>query len=249
LACINAVMEFSTPTWDAKKSVYKIRIVNTTVCLDSEPQYLDLSGGGNVEFPDINTYKFKDACNTFVTTLVAKDCTSKWFATRLKESSVLKRLTHIWEDPSPAVSPLLGWFTSMWRPTLVEIGTSGFTLHWQILGFEKAEPQISSRFLPTLSEPPSPVPEGATPTDQKDLKQITIQGGNELEAVYDIPFTNENTAIDFNEQLRDKESLQEAKLRLALAKLKAQRLTRSYYDKYGEAEEDEDEEEDEEEDD
>jgi hypothetical protein len=237
-------MEFSTPTWDAKNSVYKIRIINTAVCLESEPQYLDLSGGSKVDIPDMNTEDFKGACEAFVSALITKDGSSKWFATRLKESSVLKRLAHKWADPPPAVSPLLGWFTSMWRPTLVEIGTSGFTLHWQIVGFENTEPQISSRFLPTLSGPPSPVPEEATPTDQKDLKQITIQGGNELETVYDIPFTNENTAIDFNEQLRDKESLQEAKLRLALAKLKAQRLARSYYDKYGEAEEDEDEEED-----
>ena len=235
-------MEFSTPTWDPKNSIHKIRITTTNICLTSDPQYLDLSGGSKVEIPDMNTEDFKGACEAFVTALITKDGTSKWFATRLKESSVLKRLTHAWTDPPPAAYPLTGWFTSLWRPILVEIGTSGFVLHWQLLGFEAAEPQISSRFLPTLSGPPSPKPEEATPTD---LKQITIQAGNELETVYDIPFTNENTAIDFNEQLRDKESLQEAKLRLALAKLKAQRLARSYYDKYGEAEEeDEDEEED-----
>jgi len=235
-------MDFSRPTWDSKNSVYKIQMTGTTVIIVSEPQYVDLSGGGKVEIPDMNTEEFKDACNTFTSALIAKDKESKWFATRLKESSVLKRLTHVWADPPPAAYPLTGWFTSLWRPILVEIGTSGFVLNWQLLGFEAAEPQISSRFLPTLSGPPSPKPEEATPTD---LKQITIQAGNELETVYDIPFTNENTAIDFNEQLRDKESLQEAKLRLALAKLKAQRLARSYYDKYGEGdEEDEEDEED-----
>ena len=236
-------MEFSTPTWDAKNSVYKIRITNTAVIVSSEPQYLDLSGGSKLEIPDMNTGEFQEACNTFTSALVAKDKESKWFATRLKESSVLKRLSHTWSTPL-SLSPPMEWFTTVWRPGHLEIGTSGFVLNWQILAFERAEPQISSRFLPTLSGPPSPKPEEATPTDQKDLKQITIQGGNELETVYDIPFTNENTAFDFNEQLRDKESLQEAKLRLALAKLKAQRLARSYYDKYGEAEEDEDEEED-----
>jgi len=235
-------MELSTPTWDSKNSVYKIRLTSTTVSIVSEPQYVYLSGGGKVEIPDMNTVEFQEACNTFTSALIAKDKESKWFATRLKESSVLKRLTHVWADPSPAAYPLTGWFTSLWRPILVEIGSSGFVLHWQLLGFEAAEPQISSRFLPTLSGPPSPKPEEATPTD---LKQITIQGNNELETVYDIPFTNENTAIDFNEQIRDKESLQEAKLRLALAKLKAQRLARSYYDKYGEVEEDEEDEDEE----
>jgi hypothetical protein len=85
---------------------------------------------------------------------------------------------------------------------------------------------------------------------EEATKQITIhpsakQAIDELEAVADIPFTNENTAIDFQQQMRDKDALQEARLRLALAKLKANRLSNTYYQKYGEVYTDEGEDSDE----
>jgi hypothetical protein len=45
--------------------------------------------------------------------------------------------------------------------------------------------------------------------------------------------------------MRDKDALQEARLRLALAKLKANRLSNTYYQKYGEVYTDEGEDSDE----
>jgi hypothetical protein len=77
-----------------------------------------------------------------------------------------------------------------------------------------------------------------SPTEEA-VRQITINPSakaatEELEAVADIPFTNENTAIDFQQQIRDKDAIHEARLRLALAKLKANRLSNTYYQKYGE---------------
>ena len=57
---------------------------------------------------------------------------------------------------------------------------------------------------------------------------------DELEAVYDIPYANDRT-MDLHEQMKDRQALQEARLRLALAKLKAERLRNAYFSKYGEA--------------
>jgi hypothetical protein len=73
-----------------------------------------------------------------------------------------------------------------------------------------------------------------------ETRQVIIHQTGELESTYDIPYAdNNNTAMDFEQQERDKRILQEARLRLALAKLKSERLAENYYRKYGEVPEDE----------
>lgn len=224
-------MEFVTPVWNTQKSSYTIGIQKAP-SLFSEPQYIDISSNSiEIETPDTNTDEFKKLIALFISSLLQKDAEAKWFATRLRESSILRRLEHDWALPTTA--PETQWVKAKWSPNALEITQKTFILHWTIQEFIEAAPQISSRYMPPISGPPSPSPERAereTPT----TRQITIQrGGEELEQVYDIPFTNENTAIDLTEQMEDKHKLQEAKLRLALAKLKAQRLKENYYKKYG----------------
>ena len=221
-------MEFSSPIWDARTSVYKIAI-RTHFILASEPQFVDLSGSSfNLEMPDTSSEELKNIVGEFVTALIAKDAQAKWFSSRLKETSILKRLSHKWVGSD--ISPTHEWFVAFWSPISLEVASQGFTLYWQVKRFEESAPQISSRFL-AISRPESPT--------EEVTKQITIQPSakmatDELEAVTDIPFTNENTAIDFQQQMRDKDALQEARLRLALAKLKENRLSNTYYQKYGE---------------
>lgn len=216
-------MEFSSPTWDPHRSIYRITL-RSRFCVDSEPQYVDLSGSQfTVETPDTESEMMKKLVKEFVTHLLAKDQEAKWFASRLKESSILKRLAHKW-IPSE-LKPSSEWVIARWCPVTLEVTSQNFTLVWQVRQFEPSTAQISSRFL-SLSRPESPT---------EAIRQITIQPSNELEAVTDLPFTNETTAIDLEQQMRDKEEVQEARLRLALAKLKANRLVHTYYQKYGEA--------------
>lgn len=238
-------MEFSSPIWDARTSVYKITI-RTSLTLASEPQYVDLSGMSyTIESPDKSSDEMKSIVETFVTALIAKDTQAKWFSSRLKESSILKRLSHVWVESD--MNPVHEWSIAHWSPIFLEVASQGFTIHWRITHFEESTPQISSRFL-AISRPESPTAEAersapslARSATEQALKQITIQPSSkmgmhaeEMETINDIPFTNENTAIDFQEQMRDKDALQEARLRLALAKLKANRLSNTYYQKYGE---------------
>ena len=232
-------MEFLTPVWNTQKSSYSIGIQKAPF-LFSDSQYIDISSNDiEIESPDTNNADFKKLIGIFVSSLLEKDAEAKWFATRLRESSILRRLEHEWSLPD--TPPETQWVKAKWVPSSLEITQKSFVLHWKIQEFVEASPQISSRYMPPVSGPPSPVPERVeheTPT----TRQITIQRGpEELEQVYDIPFTNENTAIDFTQQMEDKHKLQEAKLRLALAKLKAQRLKENYYKKYGEGFSSEDE--------
>lgn len=218
------MLSFATPTWDARGSVYIIQISTSSVIL-SDAQYIDVSGNDRViEPPDTSSDIFQNFVKTFVNTLITKDTESKWFASRLKETSILKRLTHTW-DLSDTLSPQSDWAEAQWKPYILEISTQGFRIRWKLIGFVKAPPKISLRFLPPLSRPESPT--GAT----MDVRQITIQtSADELEQVHDIPFME----VSSDQQMRDRGVVQEARLRLALAKLKSDRLTNTYYQKYGE---------------
>jgi hypothetical protein len=240
---------FGTPSWDAAKSVYVINL-HTAFRTLSESQYIDISGNEHIAVvsPDTDSDSFKSFIQSFVAALIQTDSQNKWFASRLKESSILKRLSH--EMTSTVAREWIlrrmddryEWASFEWRPMSLEISTKGFTLFWSILGITKASPKIPLRFLPPVSRPESPIPPPA------DVRQFTIQpptepsGSEELEQVTDIPFANENTA-DFEKQMRDRSAVQEARLRLALAKLKAERLTTNYYEKYGEVLTDEESEE------
>lgn len=211
--------------WDTHKSVYNI-VVNTTLKVFSESQYFDLSGNSQtVESPDVDSDEFKAFLKDFAGALIETDTQHKWFASRLKESSLLKRLSHNWLTHH-TVTSLFNWAKAEWAPTLLAISSKGYTLTWALTSFQKGTPKIPLRFLPPVSRPESPTAE---------VRQITLQppSTDELEQV-DIPFTTENTAHVSDEQMRDRNVLHEARLRLALAKLKEHRLSNTYYQKYGE---------------
>ena len=231
---------FGTPSWDALKSVYVINLRTTFTTL-SEPQYIDISGNQHIAVTqlDMETDTIKTFIQSFVAALIQTDSQNKWFASRLKESSILKRLSHDMSKVVPTewilrrMDDRYEWASFEWRPMSLEISTRGFTLFWSVLGITKASPRIPLRFLPPVSRPESP---NQSPSATANIRQFTIQpptAEDELEQVADIPFTSENTA-DFDKQMRDKNAVQEARLRLALAKLKAERLSTNYYQKYGE---------------
>jgi hypothetical protein len=228
---------FASPSWDARKGVYTIQI-STDYTLQSDSQCIDLSGNTTIESPDTNSVSFQAFVKEFAAALIAKDTESHWFSSRLRESSLVKRLLNTW-NVIDSVKPESEWFFPVWRPTRLEISTQGFVIEWSLVSFVKTNPKIAERFLPPMSRPDSPT-DGTT-----DIRRLTIQtSAEELEQVNDIPFTDEHRMHDFHQQQQDKSAVQEAKLRLALAKLKAQRLANTYYEKYGEIPTDEENSED-----
>jgi hypothetical protein len=231
---------FGTPSWDVLKSVHVINLHTTFTSL-SESQYIDISGNQYIEVsgPDMESDSLKTFIQSFVTELIKTDAQNKWFPSRLRESSILKRLSHemtkvvAGEWILRRMDDKYEWASFEWKPTSLQISTKGFTLCWSVLGITKASPRIPLRFLPPVSRPESPIQNSS---ETANIRQFTIQpptAEDELEQVADIPFTSENTA-DFDKQMRDKNAVQEARLRLALAKLKAERLSTNYYQKYGE---------------
>ena len=183
----------------------------------------------------MTTPEAQEAVSQFVKGLLAKDAQDHWFSTRLRESSIVRKLQHEWD--CGRIVPAQNWVRAVWGINSLAISTHAFTLQWDILKFEPTQPQIASRFLPALSNPATPRATSPSP----ETRQITIQPtaaaeeeANELEDVYDIPYSTDRTT-DLHEQMKDRQALQEARLRLALAKLKMERLRNGYFSKYGEA--------------
>lgn len=229
-------IDFASPVWDSKEQSYRIYTQSTST-LSSAPQFIDLSSNNvEIEYPELTTSPADKFIKAFIQSLLSKDAKEHWFSTRLRESSILRKLEHVW-DLNPSLVPTHPWVIAIWSIHYLQINTKGFIVHWKLVRFEETHPQISSRFLPILSSPGTP--RAPSPSLEAETRQFTIQPTAELdldglEAVYDIPFTNER-AVDLDEQLKDQNALHEARLRLALAKLKAERLRNTYYSKYGEA--------------
>jgi hypothetical protein len=222
--------EFAVPLWNPNPSISAYTIAITTDSyLVSSPT--PMTPNDFAELPDISGASMNNIVTLFVDSLIKKDSEVKWFSNPLKASSIVKKLTHSFKHSEEHIVEA-GWYLSQWRITHLLISAKGFVLHWGFLKYEETKPQISSRFLPAMSRPESPVAE---------LRQITIQPTELSE--FDVPFSSNNTA-EFANQIRDKRDIEETRLRLALLRIKEQRLSENYFTKYGEEYEDEEDEED-----
>jgi hypothetical protein len=160
-------MEFSTPLFDSKSNNYKIGII-TSETIESEAFYLDLSGQLTITEPDVTPF-----VENFVKKFVEKDAEAKWFSSRLKGASVLKKLKHTFHPSDDALPSENGWYLALWIPKRLEIYSTGFLLCWTVKEYKSANPQISSRFL-TFSEPPTPRPESPSEEAATETRQVII---------------------------------------------------------------------------
>lgn len=225
------MITFARPIWNSKTNTYVITLsVEESFTIQGEPQYIDISSNDIAfEHPDVNTEIFTEYVKIIVDELIKKNTEVKWFATTLREGSILRRLQHKWNSTSV---PPSGWFAAKWVPTLLEITTNSFILSWTAVSFEASSPRISSRFL-SLSEPPTP--RSVSPQFQEgSIRQFTYQPGqtSDLEQVFDIPLTQEDE-VDLEEQKRERQTIREARLRVELSQMKLEKHLQSYYNKYG----------------
>ncbi len=232
------MITFGKPVWNSKTNTYVIQISQSDrFILSGEPQYTDISSNDlSVEHPDVNNDEIQSIIKEFVNALIQKDKEVKWFATPLREASILRRLQHKWTS---SIRPPFGWCSAKWIPTTLEITSTTFVLNWSALSFEEASPRISSRFL-SLSEPPtprsaSPASVQEAPKSSPTIRQFVYQPSqtSELEQIYDIPLSTDSKEIDLEEERKERQSIREARLRVELAQLKLEKHLQTYYRKYG----------------
>ena len=220
-------MEIGVPTYSAASQLYTFPIQSSTLELSSQPQYLV-----GINFPDApDTADVQAQMESFFTTFIEK--TKRYFTTPLRVKSILSRLNHVWEGAPPA-SLSAGWYSVTWKPDQLKILPREFVLVWRAGSLQTTEPIIPTSFISdSESRCPSPAPEVRT----IQVQQPQSSGSNliELEPSFADPNDSRLMTLDYEAPIHrlEKKKIREAKLRAALASLKAERLAEKYYQKYG----------------
>jgi hypothetical protein len=218
-------MEISVPTWNSNNMSYSFRIGKCGYQVEQTTYYE--APNGVLEFPASPTVS-----ETFVRDFLEK--TKKYFTTPLTAEKVLRHLRH---TVAPGVTlSKSGWFRLLWKPSVFIVKSGDFTLAWEIAESTEAEVVIPADFTgATTPRAQSPaVPEQT----RQDLRQIQIH--DSLIPVGDLPLSD-LPALSFAVEDQDPEKdeirrrVREARLKVQLAKLKAQRMEQKYYERYGQA--------------
>lgn len=219
------IMEIGIPVFHAKNQSYTFKL--------SKGQYQSVE----TLYYELNTTEFQPPASElpFIPQLITEfiQGTKKYFSVPLVLEKVLKRLRHefVKANELPDSS---GWYMATYVPVALIIKATDITLQWTIQEFKPTDPQIPSDFLNSTTPRPT------SPEQTPEVR--TIQVHDSLIPVGDIPlsdlpplnFSAEETIEGDPEKEEKKRRIREAKLKLALAKLKAQRMEQKYYERYGE---------------
>jgi hypothetical protein len=211
-------MEIGIPTWNSSTTSYLFRILKSSYQVE---QSLYFESSTSVEIPANS-----DVSKAFVCEFLEK--TKKYFTTPLTAEKVLRHLHHTTDTTNRPTEA--GWFTLVWKPYAFIVKSGDFTLSWQIVEAKPTEPVIPADFTTTTPRAQSP----ALP-EQASLRQIQIH--DSLIPVGDLPLSD-LPPLSFGtdsdpEKEESRRRLREARLKVQLAKLKAQRMEQKYYKRYG----------------
>ena len=226
-------MEFANPIWDSGRELYRIRLLGTRPTLTSDSQYSDKLT--KINSPNEDEDAYKEIIKLFVSEFIKKEAAEKWFSSRLREASILRRLRNHWNISSAKPKPDVEWVIPHWQLDCIEITKETINLIWQLVELKETTPKIPSGFF-APSRPASPSPE-----EKETVRQITVHPAekSELEVVFDIPYSS-TAEEDQEEEIKLRQAIREARLRFAIAKMKKDRLIEKYFNEYGEIPEDPD---------
>jgi hypothetical protein len=217
-------MEISVPTWNAKDTSYTFRVSKHTYKVESTIFW----EGHDTELTLPATLPCLDP---FLREFV--QLSKKYFTNELVLEKIQKRLRHevLHTDSLPSET---NWFTVSFRPAQLIIKPAGeFVLGWASSEFREAQPVIPTDFLGSTT------PRAHTPTPEQEEELRTIHVHDSLVPVGDLPLSD-LPPLSFGDAPEDpareehRRRVREAKLKVALARLKAQRMEQKYYERYGE---------------
>ena len=223
-------MEIGLPKYNSNPTSYTFRILKSgSHCVEQvgfyEPgQTLDLPANPAVT-------------QAFVTEFLEK--TRKYFTNPLTSEKVLRHLRHTPHVDEPPKKE--GWYRFKWEPYSMTIKSNDFELTWKLSGNEETEALIPPEFTEsTTPRAQSPAPE------QKNEQVRNIQIHDSLIPVGDLPLSDlpplSFGTEDFDPAREEtRRRIREARLKVQLAKLKAQRMEQKYYERYGQVPEDSEE--------
>jgi hypothetical protein len=216
-------MQVLPPKQDAGKQCYEFTFLNAPV--------IDCSNATLIPFSVEPT--LQAGLQAFVQDFLRGS--AKYFSKQMTESVFYQRLTHVWGTEGTAVVPGKEIQRATWTPARIHIYPTQYQVHWVLVGVDYVpEPTIPPGFLERdelVSDESIGVIQG---TDEiHDELPGQPLGALDEEA---IPLSSRFTQAERMERAAKRQQIRQARLRVALAQLKAERLAERYYRRYGDFE-------------
>ena len=224
-------MEIGVPTWNRATQSYTFPLYKCQ-SLTSEISYCE--GALPTELPA--TIQTQATTGTLVAEILEK--TKKYFTNPLSLEKVLRILRHTPLQGERQVPQEEGWYRIVWRPCAFVVKTGEYTLGWKIDEMTPTDPVIPAEFTAQTPRAQSPA---QTP---EQIRSIQIH--DSLIPVGDLPLSDLPPLSFVQDEVdpareESKRLIREARLKVALAKLKAQRMEQKYYERYGQTPEESEE--------
>ena len=213
-------MEISTPTWNSGSQSYTFRILKCGHTLDDTVYCED-----PLQKLDLPASSLQNYLTGFVPQFLEQ--TKKYFTNPLSYEKVTRYLRHT--TLTEGLPQKSGWYIVRWQPFSFTIKANDFLMLWQASRVEEAEAVIPPEFTAsTTPRAQSPAPD----------QTRNIQIRDSLIPVGDLPLSD-LPPLSFEMEQTDpakeeiKRRIREARLKVQLAKLKAQRMEHKYFERYG----------------
>lgn len=220
-------MEISIPTWNGTTKCYTFTFLQSNIVYDYLTYYDNTTK--ETDLPAFTEKEAEPVLREFI------EKTKKYFTNPLTLEKVLRHLRQtkqIGEHPQKA-----GWFNFQWKPRLFYVKPGEFELVWMSDSFEEGNPLIPAEFTASTT------PRAQSPEVPEQTRNIQIH--DSLIPVGDLPLSDLPPLAFTSEELDPTREeitrrIREARLKVTLAKLKAQRMEHKYFEKYGQTLEDSD---------
>lgn len=219
-----------TPVWYSSDKLYISNVVETDITLISEPS--DITNAKHSEPPSSTAQE--QLLNEIAPLLF--DQIKSWFSASLSLEKLRKKI--VCEMKPLTISSEPRWVSFVWTPKHFSIDAKTFKLMFEVVRMDESKPRIPFTFLDEESASPAPAQVAALPAAASGAPPSVLD---------EIPYSTEQPIVLRDRPTQEKQTLQQAKLRAAIARLKVEELREKYIRTYGDDDEDEDEEDDDEE--
>ena len=213
-------MIFSNPIWNVHTNSYKVRIIDKNQFLYTETR-LKSSGESFYDTINVSMNSFKTVVNTFAD-IIHKEGSS-WFATPIKPEVFLKKVKHSFDKiPKHEKKPYGNNVLFTWAPYELEITSKSFEILWELFKYENNDSIIPSNFIDFSEDL------------ELNPRTIVIQKNDIIENA-EIPFDNseQDNIHQISSRAILKQKVRRAKLKAAIATMKAERMAEKYFRRYG----------------
>lgn len=216
-------LDLDTPVWYSKDSMYVSTIKDSDIVLLSEA--IDMTK----ENQDIQPKDTEQSLLSEIATVIHPQI-NPWFSTKLTKEQVEKRI-HL-KFSAFNYKPESKWVKFKWVPKYLQVQSKGFYILFSVDSYVESNPRIPLAFLESVT------PRATSPTDvpKGQIRNIVLHpgAGPDIEQIDDIPMSEQTSSFEINDgRSKEKHKLRQAKLRVAIARLRLEEMKERYLHHYG----------------